>query len=130
MSQESSLPQIYVRRFPPDGSVRAGGPKWLISSGPGLSPRWSPDGKQLFYVSQNLQMMAVEIDTRTGVPVGKPHRLFGLPLTGLSGPNVDWDFAPDGRRFLFAVVPGGTRAAPFTVVVNWNEELKQRVPTR
>jgi Tol biopolymer transport system component len=133
MSQESGLPQIYVRPFPPDGSVGAGGPKWLISSGPGLSPRWSPEGRQLFYVSQNLQMMAVEIDTRTGVLAGKPHRLFGLPLTALSGPsgpNVEWDLAPDGRRFLFAVVPGGTRAVPFTVLVNWQEELKQRVLTR
>ena len=37
--------------------------KRRISSGGGADPRWSPDGKELFYVAEDRQLMAVTIST-------------------------------------------------------------------
>jgi serine/threonine protein kinase len=125
MSQESGLPQIYVRPFAPDGNAGGGGPKWLISKGPGFSPRWGPTGSQLFYVSQDLQVMAVGIDAHAGIQAGNAQRQFAMPPTSMNGPTADWDLAPDGKRFLFAMAPGGTRTVPFTVVVNWAAALRK-----
>ena len=36
----------------------------------------------------------------------------------------------DGTRFLVNRVPEGSSSSPVTIVLNWREELKQRVPTR
>ena len=42
-SDESGQPEIYVRRFPGlEG-------RWQLSDGGGINPRWSPDGRELFY---------------------------------------------------------------------------------
>jgi eukaryotic-like serine/threonine-protein kinase len=123
-SNESSTIDVYVRPFSPEGSGEAaGGPKWVVSKGLGLAPRWSVDGKQLFYVSPtSLDLMAVDIDTTKGFQVGTPRRLFTAPPPVLP---VGWARSPDGKRFLFVTTPNGGRPAPFTVVVNWAASLKK-----
>jgi hypothetical protein len=40
-----------------------------------------------------------------------------------------YDVTADGQRFVVNVRTAG-EALPITVVLNWQEELKQRVPTR
>jgi hypothetical protein len=40
------------------------------------------------------------------------------------------DVTPDGQRFLINVPADDTPLSPITIVLNWQEELKQRVPTR
>jgi hypothetical protein len=37
--------------------------------------------------------------------------------------------SPDGQRFLMNAVPDEL-AAPITILLNWEEELKARVPTK
>jgi Tol biopolymer transport system component len=122
-SNESSVSDIYVRPFSPDGSTSAAGGKWLVSSG-GLStvPRWSADGRQLFYASAaTFGLMAVDIDTRAGFQAGTPRRLFTAPPPLTSG----WSLTNDGKRFLFITTPSGGRTSPFTVVLNWAAALKK-----
>jgi hypothetical protein len=48
--------------------------------------------------------------------------MFTAPSTVL---HEGWDLSPDGKRFLFAAPPGGTRTIPFTVVLNWQAGLKK-----
>jgi eukaryotic-like serine/threonine-protein kinase len=122
MCNESGMPEIYVRRFSPDEKATDTGAKWLISKGNGGFPRWRADGRQLFYSSLALQLMAVDIDTSKGFQAGTPRRLFATPPPFL---NVGWDVALDGKRFLFSAAPSGQRATPFTVVLNWRAGLKQ-----
>jgi Tol biopolymer transport system component len=94
-----------------------------VSSGLSILPRWSRDGRQLFYVSAaTFGIMAVDVDTRAGFQAGTPKRLFTAPPPLLP---VGWTLAPDGKRFLFVTTPTGGRTAPFTVVVNWAAALKQ-----
>ena len=123
-SNESSVSDVYVRPFSPEGNASAAGGKWLVSNG-GLSilPRWSADGRRLFYTfAATFGVMAVDVGTRSGFQAGTPKRLFTAPPPLLP---VGWDLAPDGKRFLFITTPAGGRTAPFTVVLNWASALKQ-----
>jgi eukaryotic-like serine/threonine-protein kinase len=122
-SNESSAIAVYVQPFSPAGSAGTGGAKWLISKGLGAYPRWSSDGKQLFYINaQSLDLMAVDIDTSKGFQAGTPKRLFAAPPPMLP---VGWDNMPDDKRFVFVTAPNAGRPAPFTVVVNWAASLKK-----
>jgi Tol biopolymer transport system component len=123
VSNESSTSDVYVRMFSSDGNASASGGKWLVSNG-GLSlhPRWSEDGRQLFFTSAaTFGLLAVDVDTRTGFQAGTPRRLFTAPPPLIP---VGWGVASD-KRFLFVTTPSGGRTAPFTVVVNWASALKQ-----
>ncbi len=120
-SLESGSIEVYVRPFTPDAPAGTGA-KWLVSKGGGRRPRWSPDGKQLFYVALAVQMMAVDIDTSKGFQSGTPRRLFPTPPLTLSS---GWDLSPDGKKFLFVGTPGTGRTIPFTVVLNWAAGLKK-----
>jgi hypothetical protein len=58
-----------------------------------------------------------------------------LVLDGAARLKVrDFDITPDGKRFLTLVTAGqnqpGTTVPQILVVVNWFEELKQRVAVR
>jgi Tol biopolymer transport system component/predicted Ser/Thr protein kinase len=118
-SNESGALEVYVRPFSPDGGT---GAKWLVSKGVAGYPRWRADGKRLFYITLNSQLMAVEIDTGKGFQAGTPRRLFAVPGAQLA---TNWDLAPDGKRFLFDTTPNPSRPAPFTVVLNWAAGLKK-----
>jgi Tol biopolymer transport system component len=57
-SDESGRAEIYVR------DLSSGGGRWQVSTTGGDEPRWSPDGRELYYRNET-QMMAVSVDTRT-----------------------------------------------------------------
>jgi serine/threonine-protein kinase len=131
-SAESSKFEIYVRPFP---EVNKG--RWQISTGGGNTPLWSRDGLELFYLNGDA-VMEVSVDTKSGLSAGKPRILFrGAYVTGY-GEEPSWDINPDGKRFLMMKPPASTAPASATaaprqkiiVVVNWFEELKQRVPIK
>jgi Tol biopolymer transport system component len=121
----SSLSQVFVQPYPKTEA------KYPIT-GNGEAPMWSPDGKQLFYVDSNAKMFAVDIQTAPAFSAGPPTE---LPIAGALHPIPglrNYDITPDGKRFLI-VLPSKNEAtkgatAQINVVVNWFEELKQRVP--
>jgi hypothetical protein len=109
-------PQIYARPFvlaPGDG----GGPKWLVSKGPGVGPRWNEHSNRVFYSTTALQFMAVDVDTSAGFRPLTPREIFPTPRPPFL--NVWWDYDPPRRRFLFPVASSPNASAPFTVIVNW-----------
>jgi eukaryotic-like serine/threonine-protein kinase len=126
VSDESGRNEIYVRRFSPDsaGAVSGAGGKWLISTGGGTNPRWRGDEKELYYVTPDLKLMAVEATTSPGFQTGVPKCLFQtppqLPMVTISA----WEVTPDGKHFLFPA-PAEQGQAPFTVVLNWQAGLKK-----
>ena len=66
------------------------------------------------------------LSVRTPVPVPRGGLLSAR--AGYYGPR-NWDIAPDGR--LIGMVDTSSQAAPrIQVVLNWLEELKQRVPVK
>jgi len=113
---------VYVRSFPP-GS----GQPYQISPNGGLFPKWSTDGKEIFFVAPNNTMTAVAIDaSRTSelAPPGAPQALFKVPaLISLSG--RPYDVSKDGQRFLVSLPTEQATPAPITVVVNWLATIHQ-----
>jgi serine/threonine protein kinase len=124
MSNASGGPQVYVRPFSPDPASTGGstGPQWLISTTDGALPKWSSDGKRLFYISLNGgAFMAVDV-SRSGSSFqsGPPRRLFG----GMD--RFPFSTTPNGDRFLFlASTSSSGTTPPFTMVLNWMSRLKQ-----
>jgi len=126
LSNETGDQEIYARPFP---DVNSG--KWQISANGGQEPRWSRDGRELFYRSGDA-MMAVAIETKPSFKAGVPQKLF--PDTYYSTVGHNYDVSPDGKRLL--MVKGANTASKsgmlqrINIVVNWFEELKQRVPIK
>jgi eukaryotic-like serine/threonine-protein kinase len=107
---------ISVQPFPGPG------PRTQISNVTSSQPRWSHDGKQIFYVQPDRKLMAVSFDSRSGT-AGVPRVLF---QTRIVAPNYDWfqySVAPDGR-FLINSLPTD-RPSPLTQVANWPALLKK-----
>ena len=94
-----------------------------------MQPRWSRDGKELFYLRSG-QLVAVAVE-RSGdeLAFGESHALFRLPLFTLvdAGFNIAtrYDVAPDGR-FLALVRAGEDAPTPLVLVQNWAEELEKK----
>jgi len=116
-SMESGAAEIYVQPFPgPGGKVR-------ISTDGGSFPRWSNNGRELFY-RYGVEVMSVDVEAKPQFRAGIPKQLF-RQLGGTT-----WDATPDGKRFLVEVSPDlepGARS--MEGVVDWFEELRRRVPS-
>jgi eukaryotic-like serine/threonine-protein kinase len=117
VSDESGRDEIYVREF----SAASDRGKWLISSGGGANPHWRGDGKALFYSAPDGSLMVTDIFAGSTLQPSSPKLLFKLP----PGSGA-WDVTSDGKRFLVPVPAQENATAPFTVVLNWPEVLKQR----
>jgi eukaryotic-like serine/threonine-protein kinase len=123
-SGEIPDPQVFVQTFTSTGT------KYQIARG--RHPRWSPDGSQLFYTLNN-RILAVGVVTRPSFRFATP----AIIATGFSNAPMapaSYDVAPDANRFMGTVdaaglIPAATGATRrIEVVLNWQEELKQRVP--
>jgi eukaryotic-like serine/threonine-protein kinase len=120
-SDESGRTEIYVRPYPGPGG------KWQISTDGGTEPKWNPKGRELFY-RDGQKMMAVDYTEQPTFSAGKPKMLFQGPYTPTPRTAADYDVNPDGQPFLMLKA---TEQSPgqINVVLNWFEELKQKVPT-
>jgi serine/threonine-protein kinase len=122
MSPASGNTNVFVRSVSGDG-------KWQVSSEYGGYPRWSGDGRELFYIAigtPQRPLMAVAVANDASFRAGPP-RTFVADLSRYmtsTAPQIDWDAAPDGRRFVFIEVERakdeGTR---IDVVLHWAQHL-------
>jgi Tol biopolymer transport system component len=122
----SGHPEIYVERYPELGS------RQKISTAGGHLPLWSRDGRELFFSSEDSrQMLAVPVQFGTTLVVGRPQVLFE-PAMVVTLSGRPYDIAPDGRFMIIRRGQAESGGGPpnMIVVLNWLEELKQRVPTR
>src|SRR5262249_9122203 len=117
MSDESGRFDIYVTTFPDPGA------RWQVSQSGGVEPRWSKDGKELFFFDPDNRLMTAEVKTEAGgFEVGAIHSLFQSRMMGMA---FRYDVARDGKRFL---VNGGIpqQSAPITLVTNWTGLLEKK----
>ncbi len=120
-SDASGSDEIYVQPFPIDSSR-----KWKVSTAGATSPRWSGDGKELFYISPDSKMMAVEVSTNPVFKFRTPKVLF--PAITSESPNVTpYDVTADGKKFLMITMAegGAPGTVPIMVVLNWTALLKK-----
>jgi hypothetical protein len=123
---ESGTSEIQVRAFPDKGG------KWLISNGGGVVPVWSPNGRELFYRSEDQHIMVVSYTVKDDAFVpDKPRRWSDRILA--ESPARNLDIAPDGRRFV-TMMPVDTPAEPrmqsqVVFLQNFADELRRRAPS-
>jgi dipeptidyl aminopeptidase/acylaminoacyl peptidase len=120
VSDETGRQEIWAAPFTvsSNGEPISGAGKRKISSNGGGSVRWRRDGKEIFYLSTDGMIMAVDVTPGSTFPFGIPHHLFPAAI----GPR-DWDVASDGKRFLMPVAGDASQASVITVL-NWSVLIK------
>jgi Tol biopolymer transport system component len=99
------------------------GPLVQVSSGGSSQPRWSRDGKRLFFTAPDRKLMEVEIDVRGDrLLLGVPHPLFQTRIVAWTFVLFQYDVTADGNRFLINSLKP---EAPLTLVTNWPRALNQ-----
>jgi Tol biopolymer transport system component len=98
ISQESGRFEVYAEPF------RRRGERVRVSIDGGAQPRWRGDGKELFFLSLDGSLMAVDVSLEeTGLTVGIPRTLVSArTLQAVSqGPDYsDYAVVSSGQRFL------------------------------
>ena len=121
-SNDSGSFEIFVRPFPGPGG------KWQISTGGGTFPKWSRDGKELFYRSPENKIMAVTY-TASGdsFRADKPQLWSPGQLTNVGAGISSFDLHPDGKRFaVLRVADTGqaTTASKVSFILNFSDEIR------
>ncbi len=114
---ESGKFQVYVQTIPLSDK------KWQVSTSSGYEPRWRADGHEIYYLSEDRKLMAV--DVRPGPSFGIPRILFQTQVqTGVASNRMHYVPSRDGRRFLINSQSAAS-ITPITVVMNWANALKK-----
>jgi Tol biopolymer transport system component len=130
-STEHDKTTIYVEPFPATGAKYS-----LVAKG-GDSPkhpRWSPDGKELFYDPNLNAFEAVSIQTQPAFAFGHAVPVPRRVQLGTPEQRTPYDITPDAK-VVGLITAGQTEYVrgsvdQIQVVLNWFTELQQRVPTR
>jgi Tol biopolymer transport system component len=115
-SDETRTEEIYVRTFPPSDM------RWRVTSGGGTQPRWSRDGKELFFVApsatsgrETLMATPVKLSGST-FSSEAPRPLFDAALrTSMTTEGWQYDVSADGKRFLACLAVGEGDSSPIVV---------------
>jgi Tol biopolymer transport system component len=115
-SDESGTREVYVALT--DG----GGEKKRLSPAGGRQPRWSRDGKELFYIAPDDSIVVLPIHPGVTLEAGTSSALFRVD-TGVR----TFDVSPDGRRFLVSTPLHKSPESPIRVIVNWDAAMKREM---
>jgi Tol biopolymer transport system component len=121
-SNESGRPEVYIQSFP------IGGGKWQISTAGGDQAQWRADGKELFYIAPDRNLVVVSIaGSSTTIDIGRPTTLFQtvMPLSGITDDRNNYVPSKDGQRFLVNTLADTGNLQPLIMVLGWANELKR-----
>ena len=124
-SNQSGQNQIYVRSL----GDSSGGAQQVSTQG-GTEPRWSPDGRELYYLDPQLQLVAASVRTAPDFEVVAQQPLFDASRYQDFQFHQSFDVFPDGRSFAFfrargiASATAGSRAI---LATNWFSDIQARM---
>ena len=107
-----------VHRFVPAFTERR-----QVSNNGGVQGYWRKDGKELFYLSLDGNMVSVPIKPGSPPEAGMPRILFQTRVP-VAPQSDQFSVAGDGQRFL-VLESIETEAKPFTIVLNWPAAVKR-----
>jgi Tol biopolymer transport system component len=119
VSDETGQDEVYVRPF------SGGGSRSLVSTEGGVQPRWSRDGRELFFLTVRGELAVVAVARSPQFQSSQPRVLFSA-AEYLGGRGTTYDVTPDGEHFIM-VRPIPT-PSKLIVVQNFIQELRERVP--
>lgn len=110
--------EIVVQPFPGSGAHIQ-----ISNTGNSTQPRWSRDGKQVFYIDPHRKLIGVSFDEKTGT-ASAPRVVAQTRVVATSFAWFQYDVAPDGR-FLVNSLPA-SNSAPLTLETGWDASLQRR----
>jgi hypothetical protein len=120
---ETGRHEVFVVPFPPTGE------RWQVSTAGGVQPLWRGDGRELFYLDPQGNLVSVDVKSARTFAVGPPRVLF---RTGIENPNSDvedYGVTADGQRFLLKMPAADNRPPELKLVLDWPALLaKQNRP--
>lgn len=97
--------EVYVRPFdrnkpqaPPEGKIVR-----ISNNGSAGMLNWRQDGKELYYLTRDWEVMAVDISATPTLSAGTPKVLFKLPGPLVGNPPQWKNVSADGERFVFVM---------------------------
>jgi serine/threonine protein kinase/Tol biopolymer transport system component len=121
-SLESSQPEIIVASFPAFTDRRQ-----ISTGGAGaVQPRWRADGRELFYVTRDERVVAVDVKAGATLETGPVQTLFQATINTAFQVHM-YAVTRDGKRFLIREPVGretGT-VEQLYVVTNWTSVLRE-----
>jgi serine/threonine-protein kinase len=135
-SNETGTSAVYVQPFPTTGS-RFQASLVALQQDP-HHPLWSRDGTELFYVAGPNRFVVTKVTEGSVLSFSNPVPIqTGSWRNTFGGPTTirNYDVSLDGHRFIGVIASGVNesgilRTPEIQVVLNWFEELTQRVPPR
>ena len=116
MSEETGRPDVYVAAFPQPGG------RWQVSQTGGTEPRWNRNGRELFFIDLQNNLVSVDVEaSAAGFQPGAARKLF--QFHGAGG-LWRYDVSPDGERFLVTDPLDEDLASPVTLITDWPRKLE------
>jgi eukaryotic-like serine/threonine-protein kinase len=129
-SNESGKVEVYIAPFNGNTGLTGGGSavqggKWQVSQGGGTLPAWSRDGKCLYFLSPDNQLMQAEINAKgSAVEVGVPRTVFQALFASVGAGARTYDVAPDAKH-IYILGTKETASVPITLVADWTAGIKK-----
>ena len=111
--------QLFLTKFP------SGVGKWQVSPDFGLHPKWSSDGKRLYYVDLERGLRVVDLDLARGVQISPPRAVLSEAVVGAQ-PRLGYDIDSAGKRVIVPITPPGSTSHSIVIVQNWYEALRNQ----
>ena len=127
-SDESGSYQVYVRAFPDKSG------KWQISNNGGVYPVWSRNGHELFFRTEDNQIMLASYTVKGDSFVADKPRAWSEKKIANIGLLANYDLAPDGKRIV-ALMPAERseeqKAQNHVIFLeNFFDEVRRRTATQ
>ena len=125
VSDETGRDEVYVRPFGREGAAAP------VSTDGGTAPRWSPDGREVFYRRGDAFLAASVTSAGGTLTASDSQKLFEVRAApGRTTIQAGYSMSPDGRRFLVHLLDPRAVPTRINVVLNWFDELEAKVPVR
>jgi Tol biopolymer transport system component len=121
-SDESGLFEIFVEPFSPSVTAPQRAGRWQVSDIAGSAPRWSTDGKTLYFLSFDGRLIAVDIDTtEDGIRIADARN---VARTTASTAYASFDVVPGTNR-LVVINRSAQARTPITVISGLGQLLRE-----
>ncbi|HVT43697.1 MAG TPA: protein kinase [Thermoanaerobaculia bacterium] len=111
-SDETGRREVYVQGYPDPAD------RWMISTDGGSGPFWRSDGRELYFLKGESELVAVAVQHSAGgssLAFGEPVVLFSIDLKKNRSRQID---TVDGRAFVVNRAVGDVDPMPLTLVVS------------